>query len=77
VESFAKGDLAMVVLRIEIKLESINLDFCRGFLDLGFEEMEELKSSNGLTEPRFILFRWMDNIIFASSVPGSAKIKER
>jgi hypothetical protein len=77
VESFAKGNLAIVVLRVDIFAETITLDFSRNALDLNFMAMEEITSGNGSTEPRFILFRWKSKIIFASTVPGSAKIKER
>jgi hypothetical protein len=78
VEDFAKGDLAIVVLCIDIAAETINLDFGQSSLDLNFAEMDEIKSGKGLTEPRFILFRYKDEkVIFANTCPGTSKIKER
>ncbi|KAL3901478.1 MAG: hypothetical protein SGCHY_000584 [Lobulomycetales sp.] len=79
VESFGKGDLALVVLCIDTSAEIVNLDFTRTSLeDVGaIAQMEEM--SRGLVEPRFLLFRWNDGgrILFALTCPSSSKVKER
>ena len=81
---FRDGSINLVVLNIDVAKEVVILDFSDSILNINeLIEHHGMVNGNGLNEPRYILYRWNEGnnavgkVIFALTVPGSSKVKER
>ncbi|KAJ3212642.1 Twinfilin-1 [Clydaea vesicula] len=77
IDMFVNGSQNLVVLKILIAEERIALDFFDNLDVNNLSTNDKMRESNGLIEPRYILFTWNEKKVFALTCPDTSKVRER